>query len=126
MHCPTQRNLCSNGAPPAWISRFNRSASKARKATLRAKAIADAHAEAQAASAAATGAASGEPSATTNPLQQSATARIKGVPVLQPADEMCNAAKKVLRHIAPRKDLNGNTARAANVVRLVAILTVRL
>ena len=109
---PTGARWCNTTASSTWVARLNRASSQALKALHQAKAIADAHAEATDAQAATAREHVRQPVAA-----HSATARIKGVPPLQPADEMCNAARKALRRQQPKKGASDN-APAAKMVRL--------
>lgn len=101
---------CAAAMSTSWVPRINRAASQAQKAVYLAKAIADAHVEAQHAAAAV------REHARRPAAGHSATANIKGVPTLQPADEMCNAVRKVVRR-AKLKEPGANVP-AAKLVRL--------
>ena len=90
-------------APVNWITERRTRQRSGEFAILRARAIADAD----------------ERSETiiddaTRALARSLTGRLKSAPIIQPYDEMFNAAVKVIRKIKPRDDIRKESERAGN------------
>lgn len=95
--CHNRQQLCCSTI--SWLQRGNKAADKSRKQLLKARAVADSDDRAEL-------------------LQQAdvqqLTSRLKAAPIIQPPDEMYNAAMKVVRKVRPRDDLKKEGPRAAN------------
>lgn len=88
-----------------WVVRIKRNTSRTQKAVQRAKAIADAAMQTDV------------PQRWNDArTRSSATQRLRGTPVLQPADEMLNASHKEARKLRPKPELTNKVESAANLV----------